>query len=117
MQKQALLIVAFALVFSLIPLVHANGVELDQFDDQLATQLNIGLFPAQVLLTTLIVGLFTFPVLLLSSKPLPPIIMAILSLCFCIAMSWIGYWVLLILTMIIALMFSGRMRDYITGGE
>lgn len=96
-----------------------STVDLTNFPTALAEALTIDLFPAQILASTILIGLFVFPTLFLSKKFQIPmiatIIMALLSMSFCIAVEWLDYWFLLVVAMIIALMFSGKMRSWVSG--
>ena len=115
----ALTLFAF-LVF--VPSVYApegeGEVELSDFPQQLADKLGISLFPAQLMTSAIFLGLFMFPAILLAGKDNAIFAMVIVGLPvmgFCIAMGWLSYWFLLVIAMLIALMFSGKMRDWISG--
>lgn len=115
-----LLLLAFLI---LIPNAYADDdtVELDELDDYLAAKLGISLFPAQLLTTAIMLGLFVFPTLLLArghnEQMIAALGMTLVVFGFCIALSWLPYWFLIIVVMIVALMFSGKMRDWISGGR
>lgn len=115
-------IVTITLIFVLISTVYAaddDTVELDELDDYLSEKLGISLFPAQLLTTAIMLGLFVFPTLLLTKghneQMIAALGMTLVVLGFCIVIGWLDYWFLIIVVMIVALMFSGKMRDWVTG--
>lgn len=113
-----IIFVSLLFLLNLVAFTHAEGeVNLSEFPAQLAEKLTIDLFPAQLLTCAIFLALLEGPVLLVSRKNIiPPIFVGVLALGFCIGMGWLNYWFLLVLVMLVALMFAGKMRDLITGG-
>jgi len=108
-------LIYFALL--LIYPVHATEeVDLADFPKQLSKKLNIPLFAAQLLTSGLFLALFLFPVFILTKNILAHLMIGFIIMGFCIAMGWLPYWFFLIIIMIVALMYSGKMRDWISGG-
>ena len=118
-QKIVFLVLTLFVFLVFVPSVYAEGeVSLTDFPQQLADKLGIDLFPAQLLTSAIFLGLFLFPAILLAGKDNAIFAMVIVGLPvmgFCIAMEWLSYWFLLVVAMLIALMFSGKMRDWISG--
>jgi len=108
------------LVYSVLLIypVYATGEEVDlaDFPKQLSKKLNIPLFAAQLLTSGLFLALFLFPVFILTKNILAHLMIGFIIMGFCIAMGWLPYWFFLIIIMIVALMYSGKMRDWISGG-
>jgi len=103
--------------FSILPAYgQDNEVDLSNFPNQLASKLNIPLFAAKLLATSIVLAIFLFPVVLLTKNPIAHMFIGLVVMGFCIAMDWLPVWFLLVVCMVIALMFSGKMRDWITGG-
>ena len=77
-------------------------------------------FAGKLLTTTIMLSLFMIPTLFACNKfrrepLLPSIFVGMLVFGFCIAMGWLDYWFLLIICLIVALMFAGKMRDWVGG--
>jgi hypothetical protein len=94
-----------------------DAVSLAGFPQQLATALGIPLFAGQVLATVILMSIVLIPILYFT-KGRNPLLAFIVGLCmytFAIAMTWLPYWMLILLLVAIAGMFSSTMRDWITG--
>jgi len=114
------LFLLFTLAFLvLIPNVYAadeDVVNLSEFPQELAIALTIPLFAAQLLASSIVLALFILPTTFACSKferdvVIPTLFVGVLSVSFCIALTWLPVWIFVILTFLIALMFS----DKITG--
>ena len=120
MQKWCLaVLLSFCFLLNLSVVVNAEGeVNLSEFPEQLAEKLTINIFPAQLLATALMFIFFETPVLLASRKGFAAhLLVGIIVLGFCVGIGWLHYSFLLIMLLLIALMFSSRMRGLITGGD
>jgi len=107
-------LIYFALL--LIYPVHATEeVDLTDFPKQLSKRLNIPLFAAQLLTSGLFLALFLFPTLLLTKNVLAHLMIGLIIMGFCVAMGWLHYWFILVTMVVVALMFSGKVRDWISG--
>lgn len=114
------------LVFALAAVAYAQDdddedtVNLQDLPVQMSERLNIPLEAAEYLTGCLFLGWFLFPALLLSKDNVSQsIIVALFGLPifgFAILMGWFDYWFLLIAAMLIALMYAGKARQWITGG-
>ncbi len=111
------------LFFILIPVVKAaeEDVDIGTFDDALADRLGIPLFAAQLLTSSMFLGWFMFPAILMAkdhvSQSLVVTFMGLPIMGFCIAMGWLPTWILLMACLIVALMFAGKARGLIGGGQ
>ncbi len=93
------------------------GIDFGQFGHQLGLQLNIGDTAGGVLMSLIFMALFLFPVLFLCRKSpvIPAMFTGIGSLVACVLFGWMPAWVMLLVFISVALLFSGAARDLITG--
>jgi len=120
--KYSIFITLMLFVFiAIVPLAYANddSVNLSDFPQKLADALAIPLFAGQILASTIFIGLFLFPTLLLTRGINEQLIIGLLvglsTMSFTIAVGWLPWWLLLMVVLITALMFAGSMRNWITG--
>lgn len=102
----------------LIPCVYAQddeAVNLSDFPKQLAEKLTIPLFAGQILATGIVIALFCF-VPILAKNLLGTILFGFVGMGLCVALAWLPYWFLFVLGLLVALLFAGNMRQWITGG-
>jgi len=107
-------------ILASLPLAYAvdedSQVNLLDVPLKVSEALGIPLFASQILCSAVVFVMFVLPVAFLSKKGyLPPLIVSFLVLGTTVAIGWLPYWFLLIISMIVALMFAGTMRDWITG--
>ena len=107
-------------ILASLPLAYAvdedSQVNLLDVPLKVSEALGIPLFASQILCSAVVFVIFVLPVAFLSKKGyLPPLIVSFLVLGTTVAIGWLPYWFLLIISMIVALMFAGTMRDWITG--
>ena len=117
--RTVILILIIGILASL-PLAYAvdedSQVNLLDVPFKVSEALGIPLFASQILCSAVVFVIFVLPVAFLSKKGyLPPLIVSFLVLGTTVAIGWLPYWFLLIISMIVALMFAGTMRDWITG--
>jgi len=79
-----------------------------------AERLVISEFAAGILCSVVFVALWVLPVLLFSRKSIPGVVTGVLSMCFCVAVGWMPVWVLLLVSLTISAMFSGKIKEWIT---
>lgn len=121
--KNPLFLVFLILAFSLsISSVYAaddeNQVDLDNFPARLAEAFNVDVFAGQMLASNIIMLMFLLPVAMFARKNiLAYLFMGFTSMGLCVALGYLPYWFLLVVVIIVALMFSGKMRDLISGGN
>ena len=95
-----------------------STVDLTAFPQGLADRLGISLFAGQILASVIFLMLTLLPTIFLSKgkNPLAVLIVGLGSLGFCVAVNWLPYWFLLIVAMIVAFMFAGNVKNWITRG-
>jgi len=81
-------------------------VSLTDFPQYLATQMGIGLFPAQLLVMSIFLMLFLGPLLILTRNKMLHLIMGFTILSFGVAMTWFPLWSFVLICVMIALFFS-----------
>jgi hypothetical protein len=59
--------------------------------------------------------IFMLPIAIWSKSLVPPIFVGILVMGLCVALNWLPVWFLVVLAMLVALMFAGKMRDWVSG--
>ena len=122
------LIPLLILAFLIIPigLVHASEEETVNLGDvptKLAEALNVSLFVGQLLSSLILMALFLLPSMLIAGYFGGPgavlytvIFVGLGSSGVCVGLGWLPAWLYLVVCMLIALLFSGKMRELITGG-
>ena len=107
----------FALFIMQVQMVQA--VDLSEMPQRLGDNLNMSLLAGQMLLSSLILALFLFPTMLLTKRSgqqgLAVIIMSFMVMGSLVAFGWLPIWFLLVTALIIALLFAGKMRGFISG--
>lgn len=116
----AFLLPVFFIFLNLISPVHAESdIDLQSIPTQFAEALGISVFAGQMILSSIIMLTFLLPIALLTRKGrgswIPEVAITFVVMGSCIAIGWLPYWFLLVIAMFVALMFSGTMRDLITG--
>ena len=95
--------------------VEGDDINLGTFDDALAERFGTSVFAGGILATTILALMFLIPVAVYSKTFLPPTIIGILTIGFGIAVGWLDIFFLLVVVLVIALMFAGKMRTWIGG--
>jgi len=107
-------------ILASLPLAYAadedSQVNLLDVPLRVSEALGIPLFASQIICSCVVFVMLVLPVAFLSKKSyVPPLITSFLVLGSTVAIGWLPYWFLLIICLIVALMFAGNMRDWITG--
>ena len=114
--KKALIGLISLLFFSLIP--QAYAIDFTQFDDQLGAFIGADSF-AGGLLATIILFFIIYGTTSIVSRKKPAFIftflMGICILGFSIAIGWLPYWLLLIIVVGVAALWSAKTRNWISG--
>lgn len=108
------------IVLSMIGPVYApDTVDISEFPQRVADAMGLSLIAGQLLASSLVLCLFLFPVMLLMNKrhnqSVAVLIVGISVMGFLIAATWLPYWFLLIIVLIVAMMYAGKMRDFLGG--
>jgi len=115
-----LLALFIVFVVMALPVVHAvdenDEVYLYDLPQKFSEAFNIDLFPAQIFASAIILMVFMIPVAIWSKTIIPPIFVGVVILGLLIALTWLPVWFLVVLCMMIALLFAGRIREWISGG-
>lgn len=118
-------VLIISLLFSLIFLIEIssnvyaqdNGTDLNltSFPLLLAEKLSISDFAGGLLASLIALLAFILPTAIYTKSIIPPLFVGVVVLGFCIAVTWLDYWFLLVLAMIVAFMFATKMRTIVTG--
>lgn len=113
--------VFFMLLSFISPVNASSNINFSDIPPKLGEALGIPTFASQLLMSGILMLMFLLPITMLTRKGrgswIPEVAVTFVIMGFCIGIGWLPYWFLLIIAMLTALMFSGRMRDLITGGK
>jgi hypothetical protein len=88
---------------------------LTEIPSRIAGLLGIDIFTAGILASLFVMLMFILPVLIFSKNVFAVIMIGLSTMGFLTALAWLPFWLFLIVTLVIALMFAGQMREWITG--
>jgi len=121
------LTVLFVLLAFVLP-VYASDDEVNMMDLPRYLSEKLGLptggdyFAGRILASGIVLMLFLLPTVFACTKfgkdvVIPSLFAGFLAFGFDVALGWLDWWFLLIICMVVALMFSGQMRNFITGSR
>ncbi|MDH7607707.1 MAG: hypothetical protein QHH12_08160 [Candidatus Bathyarchaeota archaeon] len=116
----SLMLILLMFISPVFGVAEGEEVNFGDLPKMLASALNIDLFSAKILASAILLCLFLFPALFFSSRfdfsaMLTVVIVGLPVSGLCVALGWLPVWLCLMVCFIVALMFSGQMRDWITG--
>jgi len=93
----------------------SESITLTDFPQNLANALGIDLFSGQILASVIFLLLTLFPVILITKgkNQTLMIIMAVMSLSFCVAVAWLPVWTLAVIVLMIAIMGANKFKEMI----
>jgi hypothetical protein len=113
------LVILTVCIVMALPVVHAvtenDEVYLLDLPQKFADAFNIPLFPAQIFTTAIIMMIFMLPIAIWSKTIVPPLFVGFAVMGLCVALAWLPVWFLVVTAMIVALMFAGGMRNWLSG--
>ena len=121
MNHKKLLIFLFAFLISIFLLDVAYAiddsdvVDISQVPQRIADALNVPLFAGQVLASAIIFSLLCLPSFILTKNSIAHISAIIISLSLCLALGWMPYWILLLLSLLIAFIYSSQIKKAFAG--
>jgi len=105
----------------LISPVYAADVNLLDIPEQLAERLGVSTFAGGLIASAIFMMITVMPIAMITRKRntgfIAELVVGFVAMGVCIAINWLPYWFILILSMLVALMFAGKMREWITGGR
>ena len=115
--------IIFMLPFFISPVladeVNYTEINLTDIPYRVADSLNIDVFAGQLICSCIFMMILLLPITIIARSKhaswIPEVAMALIAMGICIGIGWLPVWFLLILSLLIALMFAGKMRDVITG--
>jgi len=115
----AVLLSAISPLFIQISFAQGSGqLNLMDIPEYLGDKLGIGPFAGGLLATAILVMMIMLPSAMLIRGKHASLFMLIEGLCiygFCTAIVWIPIWLMIVLCMLLALLFSGNVRDWLSG--
>jgi hypothetical protein len=90
-------------------------VHLADTGSQLGRMLGVNSFIGGLIMSAIICAIFLFPVMIFKRTLLPMAIMGFLGLAISTGLGFLPFWIDLVLLLIISILFSGKIRDAITG--
>lgn len=119
--KIMLILLMVFLGFTLIHVVYGADYDFDlpSVPQQLANRMGMSLFAGQILMSVITISLFTLPVLFLTKGKniMVSLVIGILAMGFCVAIGWLGVWILLVVILFIGLLFASKAREWLTGAN
>jgi len=108
--------------FFISPVQGANNyteLNLTDIPYRVADSLNIDLFAGQILCSVIFMMICLLPITIIARSKhasfVPEIAITFVTMGFCVSIEWLPVWFFLVLSLLVALMFAGKMRDVITG--
>lgn len=94
------------------------SIDLTAFPQALADQLGITLFAGQICASLIVLLLAMLPVVAYTrgKNQFAILLIGLVSLGFVTAVGWLPYWFMVIIVLLVAFLFSGQMRSWITRG-
>ena len=116
------LLIIFMFPFLISPVQGADnytGLNLTDIPYRVAESLNIDIFAGQLLCSIILIQICLLPITIIARSKhasfIPEVAVTLVVMGFCVGIEWLPIWFFLILSLLIALMFAGKMRDVITG--
>ena len=116
------LLIIFMFPFFISPVQGADnytGLNLTDIPYRVAESLNIDVFAGQIFCSLILLMICVLPITIIARSKhasfVPELAITFVTMGFCIAIEWLPVWFFLVLSVLVALMFAGKMRDAITG--
>ena len=91
-------------------------INISQFPEQLSEAIGIPLLVSQLLISAVFLFAFLLPCAIWGKTSLPTIIVGLALVTFLIAVSWLPFWLLLLIGLIIGLSYAKEIRGLVSGG-
>jgi len=108
-------------LFSISPAHAEADIDFSAIPQNLADKMGIPLFAGQLLCSTIILLIFILPTALIARKknasPIAELVLGLCAMSVCLALGWLPYWLLLILSFLIALMYADKITGKFSGGK
>lgn len=116
-----LVVTLFPLFFLMLisPVFAPDDVNLLDLPEQLGERLGVSTFAGGLIASAILFMITVLPIAMITRRRntgfIAELVVGFVVMGVCIAINWLPYWFILIFSMIVALMFAGRMREFITG--
>ncbi|MEM3629100.1 MAG: hypothetical protein QXE06_06990 [Candidatus Bathyarchaeia archaeon] len=103
-------------VFKVYAIDQNDKINLLDLPAKLADALGIPLFAGQILACLIFLFIFLLPVVVFSKRnpTLIALLVGVPLLCFFVAVGWLHYWILLVIILLVAVLYSGKVKEWIT---
>jgi hypothetical protein len=89
-----------------------TGIDFTNLPSYIATCFNMSLFPAQILTSTLLIALFTIPILYLTKGKFGiGMLVGFLILCFCVGIGWLDQWFIIMTVALVSLAVGNTAKN------
>jgi len=103
-------LIMFPFSISVNALEDDDVVDISKLPNKLAEALNAPLFAGQLLASAIPFCIICFPAFLLTKNTIAHISAIVISLSFALAMGWLPYWILLLLSLLIAFLYANEIK-------
>lgn len=118
MNRFTLVAILTLVMLAVIPNVYADdegNVDFSALPQQIAERLNVSPFVGQLICCCIILGLCMFPTLLLTRNVFAHIVMGLLGLSLCIALTWLPAWLFILTVVFVGVILASDIRSWVTG--
>jgi len=102
----------FLIINSVFPVYASASVDLESLPEALADQLGISDFSGGILTSALFLLMFVLPVAIWRRGFMASLFMCFLTICFEVAVGWLPYWILIMMTLIIAGLYASKLSKW-----
>lgn len=88
-------------------------INITNLPGQLASAWGISEFAAGIFISTILFFAFLFPLIIWSKVGLITLIVGFSIMGFCIAVGWLPYWIMILVSFLIAAMYAGRIKKMV----
>lgn len=85
-------------------------INIMNLPEQLASAWGITEFAAGLFMSTLLCLAFLFPIAMWKRTSFAPLIIGLGTMSFCIAIGWLPYWIILLVSLMIAAMYASKIK-------
>lgn len=120
-RKHALMFLGLVLALMLIQVVYAqteqnqNQINILDIPKRLSEAFGISEYAGKLLASACFTFIFMLPIMIWARNIYVMLIVGLICMGFCVAIGWLDVWFILIVCLLIAGLWSGKMRGWLTG--
>lgn len=121
MRKRLLALVPLFFLMFIMPVYAETEISLLALAEQLGVRLGVGTFVGGLICSVIFLMATVMPIALINRSRkgggnfVAELVIGVVVLGVCVGLTWLPFWFLLVIVMLLALLFSGKMRSYIGG--